>query len=240
VQLDFPGAVAAFAVDPSTAEVSLADGRLQVRGRRAGQTMVSVVMPTGVETLTILVDPSLSFLAAQHAAGARNATIADVSYDTGLRRFSTGVSANFEDGERKARLRLEAVRQDRPDYAGRTWSLPYASVAIETPRSRLVLLDEFVQASPLTIDGATVRGAHLYQSPFELHAGTVSRSPLDDVLFAQNGDRVASAAWRTKTGPPPLTPRALRPPVVGLVCPGPAPSDVRRGSRRRAPRARRR
>ena len=48
-------ATAAFAVDASTVEASVSGGRVTLLARRAGQTLVTVVTPTAVETLVVQV-----------------------------------------------------------------------------------------------------------------------------------------------------------------------------------------
>jgi hypothetical protein len=198
--LDYPGAIAAFAVDPSTVEASALDSRVVLLARRAGQTVVTVVLPTSTLTLNVKVEPGAPMLPPGFVdPSQRQGGVFEARYDSAAHRASSGVAAEFGKGETKARLRLEAVHEKPDGDRGKT-ALPVASIEIETPDRKLVLLDQRVQASPLTVDGAVLRGAHLEQGPLQVHAGVASATPYDDFLLPGDGDRAVGAAWHTRRG----------------------------------------
>src|ERR1700747_1968524 len=58
---DVPGATSAYAVNPSVAEATIANGRVQIRGTGGGQTTIVVITPGGQTTFDVTVSaPQLS------------------------------------------------------------------------------------------------------------------------------------------------------------------------------------
>ncbi|MDB5942012.1 MAG: hypothetical protein JWQ13_1578, partial [Ramlibacter sp.] len=198
--LDFAGAIAVFAVDPSTVEVSSQAGQVVLLGRRAGHTLVTVVLPAAVQTLNVTVDPPAPQLLALESARRADASSWDLHYDTATRRLSSGLAASFGHGETTARLQLQAVHENPPGGERRTTALPLASLEIKSPGRSVVLLDKRMQSSPLTVDGAVLRGVHLEQGALDVHAGIASATPYEDFLVPGEGDRAFGASWRTRRG----------------------------------------
>jgi hypothetical protein len=200
VMLPFAGAVAAFALDASTVEVSMAGGTVSLLGRRGGRTLVTVVLPSSVETLSVVVEAPTLTLSAVEALAARDGGSWDVRYDSGLGRYTSGVESHFALGEQRVRLRVDGLH-DRPRHgASAEWALPFATVEIESAARSIVLLDKLVHGSPLVLDNVLVRGAHLRQGPVELHAGVVSTTRYNDLFIPASGDRVLAASVEVARG----------------------------------------
>jgi hypothetical protein len=230
VTLEFPQVSAAFAVDSDIVEVTAVGSQVTLVGRRAGKTLVTVVMPTIVETLTVHVEAlparSVAFeTSATHSAGSWEA-----SYDSATRRFGTGLTMAFGEGERTARLALYGIRES--GLAGRDsiWALPAASMELKEPGRSVVLLDERVNTSPLTLNGAVLRGLHLREGAFEMHAGLSSRTPWNDLLLPRSGDRALGLSYRSDAGPVRLVPGLLWLPDSGAKVPGVVSLGLERGS----------
>ncbi|MES3000275.1 MAG: carboxypeptidase-like regulatory domain-containing protein [Pseudomonadota bacterium] len=200
VTLDFPGVIAVFAVDASTVETAMHAGQVFLLGRRAGDTVVTIVLARGVETLQVHVDPPAPLPAMLEAARDKNRGMWEGRYDTGLHRFSTSLTANFGQGEQTGRLRVEALHQQETLGQRQFSALPFASLELQSPGRSVVFLDQFVRATPLTMDGVAVRGFHLREGELEVHAGLASISPTDDLLVPRNADRAASVAWHMQRG----------------------------------------
>ena len=232
--LDYPGALAAFAVDASTVEASLLNGHVVLLGRRAGQTLVSVVMAATVETLVVHVDPPVALALAFEDAARRSGGFWEGRYDTGTRRFTTGLSAKFGEGDRTVRLRFEGVREGAQPGGRGVSALPVASIEIESPGRSVVLLDQLVQASPLTIDGVVLRGAHLHEDGLDVHAGIASATPFEDLLFPSSGDRTLGVSTRIGRGPVRLVPSLLWLPDSGTSMPGVVSLGIESGTTRDA------
>ena len=234
VTLDYPGALATFAVDASTVEASLLDGQVVLYGRRAGQTLVTVVMAATVETLVVHVDPPVALALAFEDAARRAGGFWEGRYDTGTRRFTTALSAKFGEGDRTVRLRFEGVHEGAQPGGRGVTALPFASIEIESPGRSVVLLDQLVQASPLTIDGVVLRGAHLHQEGLDVHAGIASATPFEDLLFPSSGDRALGVSTRIGRGPVRLVPSLLWLPDSGTSTPGVVSLGVEGGTDRDA------
>jgi hypothetical protein len=232
--LDYPGALAAFAVDASTVEVAVLGGQVVLHGRRAGQTLVTVVMAATVETLIVHVDPPVALALAFEDAARRSGGFWDASYDTGTHRFTSGLSAKLGEGDRTVRLRFEAVHEGAQPGGRGVTALPVASIEIESPGRSVVLLDQLVHASPLTIDGVVLRGAHLHQDGLDVHAGIASATPFEDLLIPGSGDRALGVSARIGRGPVRLVPSLLWLPDSGTSTPGVVSLGVEGGTDREA------
>lgn len=204
VTLDQPGAIAAFAVDSTIVDVAVAAGRVVLLGRRSGETVVTVVFAGSVQSFSVRVEPAaLSSAAAQ--AELQGRTMVEGRYDSALRRFTAVVSGGGRLGDSEVRAHVEAVHQGDPAEGERRVALPSASIAISNGQRSIVLLDQFVQVSPLTLNGIVLRGVHVQQGPFDLHAGIASWSPLQGFLVPE-GERAATVSRRFEAGGVRITP----------------------------------
>lgn len=230
VTVTVPGASAVFAVDPDIVEVSMAGDRVTLLGRRSGQTLVTVVTPSRTETLTVQVSAPAAPIRTAEGESARGTGSVEFGYDSATRRYGSGLDLPFGEGERQGRLRLYGIREEADAGEDATWALPAASLELTQPGRRLVLLDDLVNLSPLTLNYSTLRGAHLYQGGLELHAGVASTTPWSDLLLPSSGDRAASIAYRQDAGPVQLVPRLLWLPDSTAETPGVAALGLERGS----------
>jgi hypothetical protein len=225
------GATAAYAVDPDIVEVTIDDEHLLLVALRAGTTLVSVVRPRQVETFAVVVDPAPSRLPAALTRPTRDAAVLALRHDSGIDR--TGMSASLRLGvpERGARVELHAMRGGPDSDSGRSIAMPSASIELHSGDRSVTLLDQYIEASPLTLDGTVVRGVHLRDATRELHVGVASIQPWGDLLLPEQGDRVASAAWRIDRGATSFVPSLLWLPDSGTRVPGAIALGVHRGTR---------
>jgi hypothetical protein len=229
-RLECPRASAAFANDTSTVEASIVDGQLVLVGHRAGTTLVTVVMATSVETMQVRVDPAVSQIVLPDRAAARSSGTAQLRYDSGIDRLGGDVAVNLDDGHRNARLRVQTVYQKSAAGEGRKLALPSASLELAADGRSVVLLDEFVDATPLTLDGSVLRGVHLRDENTEIHAGVASETPWDDLLLPRHGDRAASIARRSTIAGIDIVPTLLWLPDSDTRVPGVLSVAAQRGS----------
>jgi hypothetical protein len=230
VTLDFPGAIAAFAVNPETVEIAVHAGQVFLLGRRAGDTVVTVVMGTQVQTLQVHVDPPAPLPSMRDAARNENRGMWESRYDTGLHRFSSSLSANFGQGDTTARLRVDALQQQELVGQPRYTALPFASLEVQSPGRTVVFLDQLLRSTPLTLDGVVLRGVHVREGAVEVHAGLASISPTEDPLVPRNADRAASVAWHLRHGPLKVVPTVLWLPDSRASIPGAVSVGVEGGS----------
>lgn len=205
VTLDRVGAIAAFAVDPSVVDVSVQAGRVVLLGRRAGDTVVTVVLADGIRTLRVHVEPAPPRVADPLTAQRRAGMVLEARYDSELKRFTGAASGQTHAGNTEIVYHAEAVRQGDPPAGEPSTALPSASIAINNAGRSIVLLDKYVQSSPLTLDGVVLRGAHLATGDLEVHAGLASWSPLETLLRPE-GERAATASHRFTLGGLRVTP----------------------------------
>jgi hypothetical protein len=229
VTAEYPGVITAFAVDADIVVVTTLGGQVVLTGRRVGETLVTVVMPATVETLTVRVEAAAASAMGFRTAANRSASIWEGRYDSGIRRFSTGLTMASSAGERTARLRLYGIYQNATGDGGNILALPTASLELEDSKRSVVLLDELVKSSPLTLDGTVLRGFHLHQGPLNLHAGIASATPWNDLLLPSSGDRALGMSYRIERGELRVTPALLWLPDSKTDVPGVVSLGLERG-----------
>lgn len=207
VTLDAGGALAAFAVDASMVDVAIQGGRVVLLGRRAGETVVTVVLASGVESFRVRVEPAPLLLSSSALLQEAQGGFVETRYDSALRRFTGVLDGRGRAGEYDVRVFAEAVHQRSPAPGDTTLALPAASVEITRGSRSVVLLDQYVQESPLTLDGVVLRGVHVREGDTTFHAGLAAWSPLEGFLAA-DGERAATASHTFRTGGLRVTPRA--------------------------------
>ncbi|MGZ6124251.1 MAG: hypothetical protein ACXWLR_04780, partial [Myxococcales bacterium] len=207
LSLDRPGATAAYAVDADVADATAADGRVTIRGRGRGTTSVSVVTDDGVETFTVIVDPPPPPFRADASERAREGGNAAVAYDSGTSRIFTEIGLLSRGAERTLRFHLLGTGMLGERRGDALAALPNVSLGIEQGGRELVLLDDFVARSPLTVDGASLRGAHYRGDSLELHAGVSSPLLYEGFILPADPETVLGASYRIGlTGESSLTP----------------------------------
>ena len=95
----------------------------------------------------------------------------------------------------KGSIAMQGVRQGDASVGTGT-AFPQASLSFTGPDRALVLLDQRVDVSPLTMDGVVVRGLHVRQGNLEMHGGVASHTPWEDGLWPR-GDHVVDLTWRS-------------------------------------------
>lgn len=199
ITVEVTGASAAFAVDPSVVEATAVGGRVVLVGRRVGQTLVTVVTPAAVETLTVRVEPVAARAMAFEPSRRPALGTWEARYDSGTGRYTTGLTMDLVDqlpeGERTARLRLYGIRESRGGEQDDIAAFPAASLELVAPGRSLILLDELVEESPLTLDGTLLRGLHLRRGHLTVHAGVASATPWDDLLLPSTGDSALGVSY---------------------------------------------
>ena len=196
-----PGATAAFSLDPSRVGASVRDGLLTLIGRGPGATNVIVIAADETNTLRVLVeDPPTIVLPGMRQASSRGGTgYVEARYgsDPGVVQGSLFVAR--QDGDRSAELTLGGAAPLGGDI-GSPFSFPQASFTIRTPHRELTLLDRVIANSPLTIARSNVRGLHLREGPWQVHAGYSFFSTFEHLLLPTAREGVAGVGYRQRLG----------------------------------------
>jgi hypothetical protein len=204
--LDRPGATAAYAVSPSIADVVAHDGSVIIYGRDAGSTQLVVVTPGGLETCLLeVVLPSPGPLASPADASTKEPATWDSQYSSDTTRITNALDLAWRDGLKTTRLHVVDVADLRGD--GLTASgLPYLSFQRSTPGRELVLGDQSVDLSPLTLEGTSLRGFHYRGRALEIHAGYTSSMLLGYLFLPATSEAAIGASYRLVRGHSTLTP----------------------------------
>src|SRR5258705_13718655 len=138
IRLPYARVQAAFSLDASIVEASVLGAHVVLAGRRAGQTLVTVILPDSVQTLTVRIDPApLALL--ESATAREGGGLWQAGYDSGLKRFTSSVFAKFGEGERVTRVRLEGLHElARPGVPANT-AVPFASIEVTSPGRSFIL-----------------------------------------------------------------------------------------------------
>ncbi|HEV2720722.1 MAG TPA: hypothetical protein VG323_11935, partial [Thermoanaerobaculia bacterium] len=186
------GATAAYAVDPAVVDATAANGDVILYGKGAGRTQVVVVRDTGETTIdaAVAAPPTLVPQSKESAAGRL-----ETRYASAGRQIRNTVDFEHADGERRTETHLETARYG--EFAGQQTSLtlPSVSYRIVTPGREITFFDRFVNESPLTVSGTTVRGFHFVDDRWRIHAGTTAYAAYQSFLLPAQRENVAGAGY---------------------------------------------
>ncbi len=193
VSLAVSGATAAYSIDARVAEASAFDGVLTITGRESGETTIVVVRNGGVDTLPVVVyDAGRSALALSDPNRAPfESGFLELRYASSPGLASSALDLRRQDGDWSQRIRLVTARTNDQGI-----SLPLASYEVTRPGLAITLLDQTVVNSPLTVDGALVRGLHVQNGPWALHAGVSSVATFRDLFVMTDPEYVAGISRR--------------------------------------------
>ena len=211
VILDDTEATAAWAVDPDVVEATIRRGRVTLVGRRAGATVVSVVGASGVRTYETVVDaPRPGTSAGPFAETGQRFSAFQGGYDSSTTRATGSLDVVDRSRGRRRALHVTGVaRSDREGSTEAAVSLPSLSVELSSGENELVLFDGFVEHSVLTVNGVSVRGAHVRRGPLVAHAGYASTLLYEDLILPGRAEVVAGVSYGLSRGPYTLTPSAF-------------------------------
>lgn len=209
VLVDQPGATAAFSVDSSIVECSAHGGRVTLIARRAGVTTISIVTGTGIVSfsLTVVAGPR-TVNASVVEKEPRTWTALGSQYESATDRVTSSVE--MVDGNDRRTYRAYAINvlrmEDDPSNGDSRVALPVLTAEWRTKDREIVVFDKLVEHTPLTIDGATVRGGHLRVDGLELHAGVTSPLLYENVFLSTHAETVLGASYQIGNGRQSLTP----------------------------------
>jgi Carboxypeptidase regulatory-like domain len=199
IHVDFPGATAAYSLDPLYAEASASDGVLTVTGKAPGDASVVVVTPGGVRNVPVVIVPPPpsyppGFVAPTTVSYFGASGTYEVRYSSDPSQWVNNLSFVRREGSRKIEFRFSNANMLRPNSDSPSISFPVLSYSISNQRRGITVLDEAVDNSALTVNGATVRGLHYWQGGWNFHAGFVSQTSFRDLLLSTERQEVAGVS----------------------------------------------
>ena len=192
--LNIPAVTAALVIDARLADVTVRDGVITITGRSAGTTQLVLVTAAGEMTLPLTIRaPKTAVAAASTTAPQRGSAGA---------RYSSGASqgqSSIDYSAKQSEFHLLDVHTFSNRFAGEPANAIRAITwRTSTATRELTLFDGVVNNSPLTVDDTIVRGVHVIDRNWRLHAGYTSNALFDTFVVPARRELVfgASYAWR--------------------------------------------
>jgi hypothetical protein len=200
IRVERPGTTAAYAVDGDIVEASLGPTDVALFGRAPGTTRVTVVGPGGIETWNVTVEAPPSSFVPGRSDARRTATWSE-QYDSETSRVTTTLNVELL-SPRGWPIRFQVVNltkaRDTDDGFARS-AFPVISLSLGTPSRGLILGDEMVARSPLTLDGTLLRGVHLRVGGLEIHTGFASALIYGSLFVPAQRETALGASYRFGT-----------------------------------------
>ncbi|HTD43393.1 MAG TPA: hypothetical protein VK687_04395, partial [Bryobacteraceae bacterium] len=205
ITIEVAGATAAYSLDTSLADATADNGVVSVTGRQPGTTHVVVVTPSGVQTFEVLVTTPPPHYPPGFVMPASTTEAAQSGYIEG-RYYSSPAQVQTQldflkvHGDDRTHVRVvetNVVETNRPLDPGQPRvALSSASYEIVTPRHDITLFDKFVDESQLTINGSIIRGFHMLQDNWFVHAGYTSVATFAGLFLPVQPELVAGGGYR--------------------------------------------
>ncbi|MFY9559839.1 MAG: carboxypeptidase regulatory-like domain-containing protein [Terriglobales bacterium] len=194
-QIKIPGATAALAVDSELLDASASHGVVDVSGRAPGRAEVLIVTPDGVKSIYILVSPAPpayppGFISPASSLAGDETGRYEFRFASDPRQIQNRFDFTVIKPDRTTQLHLVNVDFLHGITGNGNVNLPSGFYRITTPGWSLTLLDQNVTNSPLTLDGATVRGIHLGIGSWTMHAGYSLLATFYDFLIPTQREAV--------------------------------------------------
>ena len=188
-QLPVPGATAAYSLDSDIVEASAANGVVAIAGKRPGSTHIVVVTAAGIQTFAVTVSAPRSILppgaepAAREGSAAENGTY-EVRYSSDPKQLTNALTMKRTEGDSFQRLQAVNANLFTASSGQSRVGFPLASYEIRRPGRDVVLIDDQVDNSPLTVNRSMVRGLHLRQGAWQFHGGFTTIATFQGLFLA--------------------------------------------------------
>ncbi len=193
LQMSVPGATAAYSLDPLNADASAANGIVTITGKGPGTASVMVVTPDGVRTIAVTVlqpPPSYpaGFVPPTLISNYGESGAYEFRYSSDPSQWQNNLDLIWHNGSRRTQLRINNANLFSP--TGSSFSFPNVSYSYSSPTRELVVLDDLVQNSPLTVKDTLIRGFHYKQGGWTFHGGVTSQTSFREFLISANTEAV--------------------------------------------------
>ena len=195
------GATAAFSLDPSRVTASAQNGVVTLIAKGPGRTHIIVIIGNRSESLEVSVsEPPTAVLSGPALADSAAATsLYDMRFTSDPGTLQGTFRSSRRAGDRTTEFWFGGAT---PLEAGQRapFSVPLAGYTVRTPSREITLLDAVVTNSPMTVSRATVRGLHLREGPWQLHAGYSFFANFEHLLLPTNKEAVVGIGYRYRLG----------------------------------------
>ncbi|HEV7428901.1 MAG TPA: carboxypeptidase regulatory-like domain-containing protein [Thermoanaerobaculia bacterium] len=195
------GATAAYTLEPGVAEPALRNGAVTLIARAYGVTQLVVVSGANVQTINIVVRMQRAKeIAARNSAAASGGAVS-ARYMSSSREVQTSIETKSTSAEREQRLQATIIHGGVAGRASGSTAIASASYSINTPKTRVTLLDEAVHTAPLVIEQQIVRGVHVESRGVAIDAGVTAPGFYDGIVLPLHRQFVAAASYAWKVSP---------------------------------------
>jgi hypothetical protein len=201
IRIPVPGALAAFSLDDFYAEAKAQDETLTIFGKNPGVVHVVAVMRDSTKTFEVSVLPAPpsyppGFVQPVSASAPSENGSYESRYTSGPSQSDNIVDFMSDEGNQSVHFHLSGLFIFHPLEGQTTFSLDSVFYQILTPRRDLTVLDEFMDNSPLTVDGSIVRGFHFRQGGFLFHTGYASITTFENFVLPSLKEGVIGVGYR--------------------------------------------
>jgi SdrD B-like protein len=193
-------ASAAYPIDPLYVDVTLDDGFAQVLGKFAGHTEIIIVTDASVRNIPVDVTPAApvyppGFHLPESAADGPVIGTYEFRYMSDQPQIQNILDITTQSSDRSTQLHVLVSNLLAPQPGEAHLFLPSAFYDIKNPRWDLTLLDQSVTNSPLTVNGAVLRGVHFKSNRWLFHAGYASLATFNGFIFPVQPEGVVGASY---------------------------------------------
>jgi hypothetical protein len=204
LELQIAGATAAYSLNNFYADASVDNGVVVIQGNSPGTTTIVVVTAIGLQTFRVSI-PQPTPVYPPGFVPPRGRDFQEGGYEV---RFNNDpsqlqniVDLSSHQGDRVMRFHMaEANYFNGAATSGSPITLPGLSYELDTPTRDVVLADQTVANSPLTLDSVLVRGFHLREGSWFFHVGYTALSTFQNVLLPTQQDTVVGLGYRIQLG----------------------------------------
>lgn len=195
IQLQIPGATAALAIDSDLLDASADHGVVAISGRSPGKAEVLIITPEGVKKIYILVSPAPptyppGFVPPAYAANPNDSGSYEFRYSSDRMQLQNRFDFTTSRPGLVTQIHFVNVDYVNGISGNSNNNLPSGFLRMAGAGWNVTLLDKNVNNSPLTVDGATIRGLHLDVGPWTVHAGYSQLATFYDFLVPTEREEV--------------------------------------------------
>ena len=202
ITFEVAGGTAAYSLDSLLAEATASNGVVSVTGIAPGNTHVVVVTPSGIQTFEFLVTTPPPYYPPGWIPPVSFGDINQTGYYEGRYYSSPSQIQNQFDflkvlGDNRTHVHLVET-----DFLGTLdprlsrVAISSASYQITTAQRDITLLDKYLDESQLTINGSIVRGFHMTDGNWFVHAGYTSVVTFDGLFLPLQPELVVGGGYR--------------------------------------------
>ncbi len=205
VRIAVPGATAAFSLNSLFAEAVAEEGVVVISGKQPGSTNIVVVTVVGTQTLQVVVvePPPVyppGFFGSAPAASESETTSYEFRYSSIPSQQQNVIDATERTGGRSFRFHLANANlfDNAQDSGYSAVRFPSVFYEVKMPEREITFLDQYVITSPLTVDNALVRGVHVRDGSWTVHAGYSSLSAFQNLFLPSDREVVLGASYERR------------------------------------------